>query len=143
MNRRLSATAQDLDAELAESLGAALGWSADRDGDGRLRLAPVGAPPAPRNAPEREPGDWRERAACLTADPDLFFPISDSGTGVKQEEKAKAVCARCPVQSECLAFAQRTAETDGIWGGQTPRERLLTAGARPRDARPRIRRAQR
>ena len=46
--------------------------------------------------------DWRDKAACLTADPELFFPVGNTGPAVDQIEKAKAVCARCTVTEICL-----------------------------------------
>jgi WhiB family redox-sensing transcriptional regulator len=69
--------------------------------------------------------DWRSRAACRFLDPELFFPISDFGEGLEQTAAAKAVCAGCLVRRECLAFAIRTGERDGIWGGMTEQERQL------------------
>ena len=47
---------------------------------------------------------WRERAACRSGvDPDLFFPVAESGAARNaQVRAAKAVCARCPVRSDCL-----------------------------------------
>ena len=68
-------------------------------------------------------GVWRSAAACRSADPDLFFPISDSGPAAKQAAEAKAICATCRVQRECLAFALRTGQVHGIWGGTTEDER--------------------
>lgn len=68
--------------------------------------------------------DWRSRGACLTADPDLFFPISSSGTSQEQEERARAVCTRCLVRDECLAFALTTNQAHGVWGGLGEAERL-------------------
>ncbi len=47
--------------------------------------------------------DWRARGACVSADPDLFFPISSRWAGQRQEEAAKAACGRCGVRAECLA----------------------------------------
>lgn len=58
--------------------------------------------------------DWRSLGACLTADPDLFFPISPSGPSQRQESRAKAVCARCGVRDECLRFALRTNQAHGV-----------------------------
>ncbi|MDA8313056.1 MAG: WhiB family transcriptional regulator [Actinomycetota bacterium] len=61
---------------------------------------------------------WRRRAACRGLDPALFFPeIGESAAA------PKAVCAQCPVSRECLDFALVNAETEGIWGGTTPRAR--------------------
>ena len=68
-------------------------------------------------------GQWRSVAACRSADPDLFFPISDSGPALEQAARAKAICATCRVQRECLAFALRTRQIHGIWGGTTEHER--------------------
>ena len=36
-------------------------------------------------------------------------------------ERAKAVCAACPVDLECLAHAVTRPETIGLWGGYTPK----------------------
>ena len=75
----------------------------------------------------RSPGlgdrDWPYSASCRSADPELFFPVSSSGLSVAQVAEAKAVCAGCPVRRECLAFALRTHQTDGVWGGLSERER--------------------
>ncbi|MFC4506938.1 MULTISPECIES: WhiB family transcriptional regulator [Streptomyces] len=67
---------------------------------------------------------WRERAACLhVEDPDLFFPIGHSGPTLDQIDEAKAVCGRCPVMEQCLNWAVRMAQVEGIWGGTTESER--------------------
>jgi len=67
---------------------------------------------------------WRGAGACVSADPDLFFPISMSGTGAVQAERACRICAGCRVMRQCLEFAMENGETEGIWGGTTPAERL-------------------
>ncbi|MFF5451838.1 WhiB family transcriptional regulator [Streptomyces sp. NPDC012950] len=70
--------------------------------------------------------EWQERAACARVEPDLFFPErSDSVT-----RETRRVCWDCPVRAECLAHALANDETDGLWGGLTPRERrqLRTPG---------------
>jgi len=54
---------------------------------------------------------WRSVAACRSADPDLFFPVSSSGRALEQVTEAKAICAGCRVRRECLAFALRTHQT--------------------------------
>jgi len=61
---------------------------------------------------------WRRLAACVGADSDMFFPISEEEAG-----PAKAVCGTCPVRDECLEWALAARE-EGIWGGLTERERL-------------------
>lgn len=68
-------------------------------------------------------GHWKSMAACGSADPDLFFPVSASASNQLQVAEAKAVCARCLVRCECLDFAIRTRQMHGIWGGMTEEER--------------------
>lgn len=65
---------------------------------------------------------WAGHAACRerAIDPDVFFPLGDLDTEVT---RAKAICARCSVITECLGWALRTGEPDGVWGGTTPLER--------------------
>lgn len=61
--------------------------------------------------------------ACATADPDLFFLV-DGETYVERayrEQAAKAVCAACPVLTDCWTLHQN--ERYGIWGGETENER--------------------
>jgi WhiB family transcriptional regulator, redox-sensing transcriptional regulator len=67
--------------------------------------------------------DWRQRAACRDEDPELFFPVSDTGPGARQAEQAKAVCARCPVRELCLDYALDSGLDHGIFGGTTETER--------------------
>ena len=75
--------------------------------------------------------DWRSAAACQATDPDLFFPVSGSGKSLEQVERAKAICAACPVRRDCLAFALRIGQADGIWGGLTEEERRRPAPVSP------------
>ena len=42
--------------------------------------------------------DWRNRSACLDEDPELFFPIGNTGPAILQIEEAKQVCRRCEVR---------------------------------------------
>lgn len=67
--------------------------------------------------------DWRHWAACLTQDPELFFPAGTTGTAVHQIQQAKAVCRRCPVQQQCLQWALDYREDAGVWGGLSEEER--------------------
>jgi WhiB family transcriptional regulator, redox-sensing transcriptional regulator len=67
--------------------------------------------------------NWRMLAACRSTDPDLFFPVSSAGKSLEQVAEAKAVCACCLVRRQCLAFALRTRQAHGIWGGLAPEER--------------------
>src|SRR2546429_4670702 len=52
---------------------------------------------------------WWSRAACRSADPELFFPVSAAGPSRVETAAAKAVCAGCDVRRECLAFAAHVA----------------------------------
>lgn len=67
--------------------------------------------------------DWRHRAACLEEDPELFFPIGDSGPALVQIEEAKAVCRGCDVVETCLRWALDTGQDAGVWGGLSEAER--------------------
>jgi WhiB family redox-sensing transcriptional regulator len=67
--------------------------------------------------------DWRHKAECRTEDPELFFPVGTSGPALAQIVEAKAVCRRCPVRRECLAWALASGQDAGIWGGLTEDER--------------------
>lgn len=67
--------------------------------------------------------DWRSRAACLEEDPELFFPIGNTGPAVQQIEDAKAVCRRCEVIDTCLQWALDTGQDAGVWGGLSEDER--------------------
>ncbi|GII01499.1 WhiB family transcriptional regulator [Planobispora takensis] len=70
---------------------------------------------------------WSRQAACLSEDPELFFPISPQGPGQMQHEHAKAVCRRCPVRAQCLDYAVSTRQMHGVWGGTSPDERTAAA----------------
>jgi WhiB family redox-sensing transcriptional regulator len=67
--------------------------------------------------------DWRHHAACRDEDPELFFPIGNTGPALLQIEEAKSVCRRCPVREECLQFALETGQDAGVWGGLSEDER--------------------
>lgn len=67
--------------------------------------------------------DWRHRAACREEDPELFFPIGNTGPALLQIEDAKAICRRCIVLGECLTWAIETGQDAGVWGGTSEDER--------------------
>ena len=79
--------------------------------------------------PSDPDADWRAVAACRHADPGTFFPPSDLFSN-----RAKLICSTCPVREQCLAWAIATRQSDGIWGGMTPKERRRTARAAKREA---------
>ena len=65
-------------------------------------------------------GDWRKRALC-TPQPDLFWPGRGGST-----KKAREICAKCPVQEQCLEVQLAMPNYDdggGIWAGTTESER--------------------
>lgn len=66
---------------------------------------------------------WHDHAACRDADPDIFFPIGESGPALDQIDEAKRICRTCPAQAPCLAWALEHQITDGIWGSNTAEER--------------------
>ncbi|MFD2759147.1 WhiB family transcriptional regulator [Gulosibacter faecalis] len=80
--------------------------------------------------------DWRDRAACLHADPELFFPVGNTGPAIEQIDAAKAICGRCPVTEQCLQYALDTNQDSGVWGGLSEDERraLKRRAARARRA---------
>jgi WhiB family redox-sensing transcriptional regulator len=68
---------------------------------------------------------------CAEADPDAFF-MEDAfegslvpGKGVyRHEREAKMICKPCPYRHECLAYAMKRPDIQGIWGGTTEKERV-------------------
>lgn len=60
--------------------------------------------------------------ACQDVDPELFFPVGNSGPALLQIDEARKVCSRCPARELCLDYAVRSG-VDGIWGGTTREER--------------------
>ena len=67
--------------------------------------------------------DWRHRAACRDEDPELFFPIGNTGPALLQIEDAKTVCRRCDVVDQCLQWALDTSQDAGVWGNASEDER--------------------
>jgi len=67
--------------------------------------------------------NWRDEAACLHQDPELFFPIGTTGPAVGQVERAKQVCAGCDVRNDCLQWALAAGVDHGVWGGLDDLER--------------------
>ncbi|MGV9758580.1 WhiB family transcriptional regulator [Streptomyces tricolor] len=67
--------------------------------------------------------NWREYGACTREDPELFFPIGNTGPALLQIEEAKSVCRRCPVLERCGSWALEMGEAHGVWGGMSEDER--------------------
>ena len=65
---------------------------------------------------------WQDHAACTRHGPDTWYP--EHGEVQTTTQKAKRICKyECPVRLACLAYALRTREGHGIWGGMTEKER--------------------
>jgi WhiB family redox-sensing transcriptional regulator len=67
--------------------------------------------------------NWRQEASCLTRDPELFFPVGNTGGALRQINRAKAICAECPVRVQCLRWAVDSGVDHGVWGGWSEDER--------------------
>lgn len=79
---------------------------------------------------------WRDSAACLGAETDVFFPAGSSPEALDQVEEAKRDCRRCPVRSQCLAWALEAKQDFGVWGGLDEGERREIHGRRAPRSRP-------
>ena len=81
---------------------------------------------------------WMSDALCHERSDMSWFPVSGPSADY---EGPKAVCGRCLVRADCLAYALENRIDYGIWGGMTAldRGRLLAE----RDGRPVRRRARR
>jgi WhiB family transcriptional regulator, redox-sensing transcriptional regulator len=80
---------------------------------------------------------WMSRGACRGEDPALFFPLSQSGSSMRQIERARAICRRCPVLTTCLRYAMDTHQ-EGIWGATTDDERRAMRQSARRNAARRV-----
>jgi len=77
--------------------------------------------------PVAERWDWQLGGLCRQLDSTMFFtPDRERGSlRTRREQRAKAVCARCPVLEQCRSHALRAREPYGVWGGMTEHERKL------------------
>ena len=68
---------------------------------------------------------WQDDAVCRGEDPVLFFGEDGERQAERsiREEKAKAICAQCPVRAACLDGADARGEKFGVFGGLNPEER--------------------
>lgn len=75
--------------------------------------------------------EWWERAACRDH-PLASDWFEDGAKGKEARERAVSTCRMCPVARECLDYAMRHPELEGIWGGSTQTERRKArAGVSP------------
>jgi WhiB family transcriptional regulator, redox-sensing transcriptional regulator len=93
-------------------------------------VSPVGLAPPP--APEIPDLDLFDALTFVDlprrrADEDLWF--SDAPADL---ERAKALCADCPVRRACLAGALERREYCGVWGGEIFDRGAVIARKRPR-----------
>jgi len=70
---------------------------------------------------------WRESAACLSLDYELFFPIGNTSPALLQTEEAKAACGRCEVVESCLSWAMESGQ-DSVPSRQSGGRRALVTG---------------
>jgi WhiB family redox-sensing transcriptional regulator len=64
---------------------------------------------------------------CRSGDADLWFAEAP-----KELERAKALCAACPIKAECLAGALQRGEPWGVWGGEIFERGAVIPRKRPR-----------
>jgi WhiB family transcriptional regulator, redox-sensing transcriptional regulator len=64
---------------------------------------------------------------CHVGDPDLWLAEDPADL-----ERAKALCADCPIREQCLAAALDREEPWGVWGGQILQHGVVVARKRPR-----------
>jgi len=57
--------------------------------------------------------------------PDIFFPEDIPQPELRETatKAAKALCKACPIQQECMAYALKSNQRYGIWGGTEAHER--------------------
>ncbi|KAA0109028.1 WhiB family transcriptional regulator [Mycolicibacterium sp. P9-22] len=74
---------------------------------------------------------WQQRAGCRDEDPALFFQPDGERSPARdaRHEKARAICAICPVTRDCLRHSIREREPFGIWGGLSELERHTAMGS--------------
>jgi len=73
--------------------------------------------------------NWMTQGNCFERPPAEFFP--SDGVGV---DRARKVCATCPVKNFCLEYALRNRIDHGVWGGTSERERRRILKARRQEA---------
>ncbi|MGH3938707.1 MAG: WhiB family transcriptional regulator [Pseudonocardiaceae bacterium] len=64
---------------------------------------------------------------CRLHDPDLWFADSPA-----ELERAKQLCAGCPLKAQCLASALSRHEPWGVWGGEIFEHGAVISRKRPR-----------
>ncbi len=96
------------------------GWTMEASEDGVRVLLPATAARALESVVTPE---WTVDAACVSVDPELWFPDKGGTTSRAVLE----ICASCPVRRSCLASAIVNLE-EGIWGGVQALQRSQARG---------------
>jgi WhiB family redox-sensing transcriptional regulator len=66
---------------------------------------------------------------CSQTNPDMFFPDEPIEGNILNrnvytfEREAKLICSSCPYNSDCLDYALKNQDLQGIWGGSTEKQR--------------------
>ncbi len=100
----------------------------DADGRSYLAMAVNDVTLEIADPARRDPGSWRAESFCRKYPTRMWF-----GGDHRETVRAKAICAACVVQTQCLEFAFDRADLLGIWAGTTPHERaeMRRAGGIP------------
>lgn len=69
--------------------------------------------------------EWMNEGNCRNFPPAVFFPADGAGV-----DRARLICATCPVVSQCLEYALVEHIDHGVWGGCSERERRRIAKRR-------------
>ena len=75
--------------------------------------------------PAMELWEWQYQRPCRDLNgPLLFHPEGERGAARRRRiERAKAICAGCPVLQQCREQSLAVREPYGIWGGLSEEER--------------------
>lgn len=82
-------------------------------------------------APVTAVWEWQMRATCRGVDSEVFFNAEGERGSAKEirDERAKRICAQCPVIDECRRHALAAREPYGVWGGLTVAQRAAILAA--------------
>lgn len=69
--------------------------------------------------------DWQKDASCGEYPVEWWYP--ERGAPRTFIDRARNICADCPIRIKCLQYALYHNERIGIWGGTTPDERKQLA----------------
>jgi len=83
--------------------------------------------------PEWEDLSWQDDAKCNGMDTELFYyPFLIRGSERRAyADRAKAICADCPVKMRCLEDVVARDDRHAIQGGTSPEDRGVTAWGTP------------